>query len=185
MTDESIDVGIGYRLRRVYTTEQKQELVSDDTEIPESEEDRELSFFWDWRLSGSQFDAHSDSGFAEVEALSFDVAVGVNVGPSPLDHSRYVCTVVGDFVGTIEQDLGLEKFVKLNSVAMLFPYLRQVVTNLSGWAPGETLYLPIINVGLLEGGLVMEDARGWEQLKEVPALASRLGIDLDRSTGNT
>lgn len=174
MTEKESDKPVGYQLQDTYTTRQDQRMVGDD-EAEEPEEDRDVGFYWDWRLV-DEYMGGVDDEFADVEGVWFDIAIGVQVGPSQDDHNRYQATLVGRFFGSLEEQVPLHDFVQLNGVAMLLPYLRQCVSNLSDWGPGPEYYLPVVNVKQLMEPISLDSSSGWQQLREVPDLAAKLGV---------
>lgn len=61
--------------------------------------------------------------------------------------------IVGQFVFNSEEDktnTGFEKYLKTNAVAILFPYLRQVVTTLTATSNiMQPIILPTVNISQL------------------------------------
>lgn len=189
MTKDQPDVVVGYELRNLYTSEQNQELVL-DSEATEASEDseggREINFSWDWRIPNLPEDVELGDDSSGPQAVWFDVAVGVRVGPSEDDPNRYGVTLVGGFVVPFDEpSIPVHRFAKLNAVALLFPYLRQCVSDLSERAAEEPFWLPIVNVAQLMDGFELESSQGWKSLQAHPKLAMRLGIPEEDLTSET
>lgn len=168
----------GYDLQRLYASEQNHEMVDDSDELPQDDEVRDVGCFWDWRLLDVyQPEASDDEVDPDaVEGVWFDIAVGVQVGPAVDDQNRYKATIVGRFWGPVGGEVPLHQFARLNGVALIFPYLRQCVSDLSEWAPGEAFYLPVVNVVRVMKGIPQDVAEAWGTLQENPELARKLGV---------
>ncbi len=57
--------------------------------------------------------------------------------------------IVGLFEQVSEGDISLEDFAETNAPAHLFPYLREIISNVTGRSGLPPLYLPAINVTAL------------------------------------
>lgn len=177
MTAEDSEIVVGYEIRDVYTSEQRQEVVHDENEFPDSEDEREIRFTWDWRIPHLPEEIDFDEEPVEGRGLWFDVAIGVRVGASPNDPNMYEANLVGSFLGALSgEQIPLHHFVKLHAVAILFPYLRQCISDLSERASDESFYLPVVNISALMDGMPLEPSQGWKQLQDYPELAAKMGV---------
>lgn len=139
--------GTGYSLQSIHTTRASYQSARETSETPE---ERELAFRWDWRLQGER---------------GFEVLLGATVGPMRGRPDAMEAVVVGTFsiVGEV-QSIDLRRFVSLNAPALLMPYLREVLTNLSAHGPHGPFILPPINVVVLSESFDMQASTGYPQL---------------------
>jgi len=118
----------GYALLDVYTYEQSLKPYDGNKKPPI---ETEVSFGWDWRY---------------VTTDIFEVKLLVSITPTvdkPLSASS---TLVGTFRVSGTPRIPLESFVTLQAVAILLPYARQYLANLTVNTLGGAFHLPSINV---------------------------------------
>ena len=140
--------GTGYSLESMHTTlASYHSLLADD--LPD---ERDLGFRWDWRFIGER---------------RFEVLLGATVGASKETPDEMEAVVVGTFevIGEV-QSIEMRKFVSLNAPALLMPYVRQAITNLSAHGPHGHFFLPPINVVVLSQSFDHEAATGFPQLTD-------------------
>ena len=144
----------GYSFDSIHTVRANYGTVSEPDEGLDI--DRNLSFLWDWRITG---------------ARKFSVVLGAKIGPSETALDEMEAVVVGNFelVGEV-QSVDLRAFVELNAPALLMPYLRQALTSLSAQGPIGAFYLPPVNVKVLSEEFDVDAAAGAIQLEDDPLL---------------
>lgn len=124
----------GFRLIRIYVGRQSYALAEGGEELPEGDTDeREFAVAWDWRLS-------------DDDPNEFSIAIGITVQPNAEAPERVEARVVGDFLSSGVTSVSLESFVKGNGPAILFPYVRQLITQLTSSGPIGAFYLPAVNM---------------------------------------
>lgn len=92
---------------------------------------------------------------AKTSRSENEVTVELSVQVGNLDGDDWpfevMCVAKGDFVYNPSEDdqgMGIDTFIKNNTVAILYPYVRTIITTLTSSSnefPG--VYLPTINVG--------------------------------------
>lgn len=156
-TDEKVLAG--FRLLRVYVGQQSYALVSEG-DLPEGEADeREFGVAWDWTLGDGD---------------KFSIALGVMIEPNNEAPERVEVGVVGEFAYGNATSVTLRDFVKGNGPAILFPYIRQLVTQLTTAGPVGAFYLPPINMLALLNQYSYEETTGARQLVEQNGLQPEL-----------
>jgi preprotein translocase subunit SecB len=146
--------GTGYSLESVHTMQARYEPYRGDAgELPN---ERPIEFAWDWRLTGSR---------------EFQVVLAARLGARSRAADEIEASVAGTFeiIGDV-QSVDLEAFVGLNAPALLMPYLRQALTNLTAMGPHGAYYLPPVNVKVLSEQFDPAAASGAKQLAERPSL---------------
>lgn len=140
----------GYALSGVFT--KMQELREKDLPA-DKERQGAINVGWDWAFVGDE---------------AFDVEVSVSVEPTKERPEYFATAVVGRF-----RQLGqapsveLEKFAHLQAVAILLPYVRQVLSNLTSLSPyGNAFYLPSLNVVNMMKDFDPKNATGANELHE-------------------
>jgi preprotein translocase subunit SecB len=140
----------GYALTGVFTKMQElreKELAAD------KERHGAINVGWDWAFVGEE---------------AFDVEVSVSVEPTHERPEFFSTAVVGRFrqVGK-GQSVELERFAHLQAVAILLPYVRQVLSNLTSMSPyGGAFYLPSLNVVNLMKDFDPKNATGSNEIRE-------------------
>ena len=104
-----------------------------------------------------------DTNYA-VSDSKITVELGIKIGntdDSDLPFGVYV-KIVGNFTFNPEEDtqsIGLTEFVQKNSVAILYPYLRALVSNITNYSEDFPPYnLPTINVAQVLQNQQMDEA---------------------------
>lgn len=159
----------GYGIVKVHATKQFHQALTAE----EVEEERSTRVSWDWRAAGPG---------------SFQVFLGFEITGPKEAPERVEVEMVGTF--QIEGDsrsLDLEPFVQFAAPAMLVPYIRQVVTNLTSQGPFEPLLMSPLNVYDLMDFARFTETTGYTQAQEDVELAESLGLTLDEpdSAGET
>ncbi len=140
----------GYSIERIYAIE----LVLCEKEATEepTENRGQLGFGWDWR---------------SLDSDRFEVRISVAIEPTTARDEFARVSLVGRFrrlSGT--PTVGLKDFVSLQAPAILFPYARQALANLTAQSIYGQLHIPPVNVARLMKGFDWEASRGAKQLKE-------------------
>ena len=132
----------GYSITKVYATEQ----VLRPRQAEDADNIGRASFGWDWR---------------RVPSGEFEVLIDLAVYPTE-NRPQYVSvSTVGRFrqVGPAPS-VPLEDFVTRQAVAILLPYARQFLSNLTANSEAGCYYLPTINVEKLMAGIDTSGATG-------------------------
>lgn len=140
----------GYRLLDLSAALQRYSIL--DPEDPESnlQEAPSLRLVWDWKLTDDQ---------------QFEVFVGVWLIGTKEEPQEVEVRMVGTFTVDGEvQDLELRDFVHTSAPAIMMPYVRDKVTQLTSDGPFGAYYLPIVNVRNLMKGYSYEESTGAAQL---------------------
>lgn len=149
----------GFRLVRVVAIEQTQRTVPGD-KLEQEESDFELS--WDWAIGGENV---------------FEVLLAVRVLPSKKRAEELKVAVVGRFEGTgTVAGVTFQSFVHVSAPAILFPYVREIVSSLSSRGPFGAMYLPPTNVQMLVEELDFSAATGTKSLSQHAEFAARFGL---------
>jgi preprotein translocase subunit SecB len=122
----------GYAVLKVYTTHN--ELRAKDPTEDAADHDG-MRFGWDWRWA---------------EERIFEVRITVAVEPSATRRQYVATNVIGRFRQLSDTPTPqIEEFVSLQAVAILLPYARQFLSNLTSNSIDGAFYLPTINVAAL------------------------------------
>ncbi len=158
MTDAAPIPTSGYRIHRIYSVRQSQELVTvvPGEVLPNA---RDVTFAWDWRILDPQF----------------EVLLGLTIGPDATSSERLAYHVVGSFELSEEApSVPLEQFVVRNAIATLLPFVREGLAQLSSRGPFETYYLPQINATTLAERFNYAAATGSNQFELFPEFETRM-----------
>lgn len=138
----------GYAILSVFIVSQKLEPI----EVGGTNSDDDVQFAWDWRLSGEDL---------------FDVLVKLRVGATKERPSLAEVSLVGRFRRTNpETSVGLAEFAHIQAVAILLPYVRQALANLTVMTERGAYHLPSVNVVALMKDFDVKDGTGAKQLAE-------------------
>lgn len=149
------DGGSGFVLERIVFTKQHYEIVAGDQ--LDDETDAGLSWGWDW-----QWTSHD----------RFEVAITLHLEPTPARPEEVEVALLGTFkVDGDSQTLPLVAFTHDNAPAILFPYARQAIDELTARGPFGRLLLPPMNVLQIMSEFPPESAQGAKQ--PPPAAARR------------
>jgi preprotein translocase subunit SecB len=149
----------GYRLSRLYYPRQSYAL-NDPTELPAEEGDtedseREFSVAWDWRITGES---------------RFSISLGILIPATRRAPELIEVGVVGDFhvIGDTPS-VDIKQFVTANGPAILFPYLRQAISQLTTNGPRGSYMLPALNILEMLKDHSYDESTGAQQLAEADA----------------
>lgn len=152
----------GYRLQAVIAQELHLEGIGQSDSLPDSSA---LDFGWEWK-------AHSET--------NFDVILTAEAEPCKPRPERLRVLIFGRFSRTGQPVPDFPTFIKLNAVAILFPYLREAISSLTGKGGVGPFYLDPINVERLASSIQIETTYGAAELLKQPELAAAYGIDLGK-----
>lgn len=139
----------GFALERVYFVDQALRLVKSSAELPETE--APITFGWDWRVTG---------------ARNFEIILQIHIGATRARPEEANVVVCGAFtVSGSQPSVATLDFVKAQGPAILFPYLREGLTSLTGRGANGPHYLAPVNVLALMQNFDPESATGALQLK--------------------
>jgi preprotein translocase subunit SecB len=139
----------GYAISKVFSLKQHYEVIEKSNGLPKTEE---VSFAWDWRIVSDDL---------------FEVLVSITIDPSAARCERFGSHVVGRFRRLAEKpSVDLQAFVTLQAVAILMPYVRQMLSGLTAQSEAGAYYLPVVNVARLMAGMKPENATGAKQLRD-------------------
>lgn len=159
----------GYQLLGVYARRQQYELKPEPEEGDEHppDEERTFSLEWDWRI---------------IEARRFDVRLAIGLEPSHERPERAFIDLVGQFsVLGSPKSLSIEGFVHVSAPAILFPFARSILANLSSTGPYGSFQAPIIHVAKLMKDFPYEESEGAKQLQGDTKLAAEFRDAFDDS----
>lgn len=154
----------GFHLLRVITVHQEYSLASEE-EVGAEGDNRRMTVNWDWSVS---------------EDRQFDVFLGASIEGNQEAPERVNVGLVGEFVldGSVPS-MAFQTFVQTSAPAILFPYLRQIVSDLTGRGPYGPYYIPSVNVVRMMKQYDFDTTTGAGQLREDPALAKLYGWPAD------
>ncbi len=147
----------GYVIRKVYQTvaEMGPRLPSETS----SEDEEQIGFSWDWRVRGRH---------------SFEVRLELNIDARKGRPYYAKVDAVGQFGMTGAPDVKFEDFVCLQAVAVLLPYARQYLTNLTVNSLQGPYFLPSLNVVKLMADFDYSKTTGAKQLEQKGAILEGL-----------
>jgi preprotein translocase subunit SecB len=139
----------GYNLLRVYLRSAELKAVPPPSEA----KSHNVSFGWDWRFL--------------KEPRAFEVLLTLAIEPSKEHPYSASVEAVGRFRQNSDAPaVEFERFVTLQAVAILLPYVRQYLTNLTVNTRAGAYYLPSVNVAELMKGIDLSESTGASQLAE-------------------
>src|SRR4051812_35856732 len=120
----------GYSIVKIYSTAAELRSVRRSDELPERPS---LSVGWDWHLARSE------------ESFEVRLTVGVHA------HRERPYTATVDVVGRFKKSgdtasVSLDTFARVHAVAILLPYAREFLTQLTSRTLSGAYYLPALNV---------------------------------------
>lgn len=155
----------GYAIERVYTTHQELRQKA-RTEI--AAEGGAMTFGWDWRW---------------LKRPVFEVRILVGIEATVERPEAITTNVVGRFSQVGDgPSIAIEKFVRLQAVAILLPYARQFLSSLSANSQHGAYYLPTLNVNVLMKDV---DTSKSTAAKQEAAERSRRGSENQVGAGET
>jgi len=140
----------GYNLEKIYFPEQTLRLHGPSEGMAE---ETPMQFGWDWK-------------FLEAKTR-FEVLVQISIGPTkarPEDVKLVACaifSVVGD-----AQSVALSDFVRLHGPAILFPYVREAISSLTGRSFFGPMYVAPLNIVKIMSDLDPKATTGARQVEE-------------------
>lgn len=139
----------GYFLDKVYANHQHLLVKRPPSDAAPQEG---VIFGWDWEIIGDR---------------QFEVRLQVGIDPTPARFEEARITVSGRFrVGEGEPAVTFENFVKIQAVAILFPYARETLTTLTSHGFYGAYYLPSVNVVKLMADKDFSQTVGAKQLRD-------------------
>ncbi len=139
----------GYAIERVYTLEQSLRPIKSDALPLPNESD--VNFGWDWR--------YLKPGVLEVKLV-------LGLEPDTTHPFEARITTVGTFIVTGEPKVPIEEFVRLQAVAILLPYARQYLANLTVNTLTGPMHLPSLDVQVMMARFDPEKTTGAHQRRE-------------------
>jgi preprotein translocase subunit SecB len=89
---------------------------------------------------------------ADERELSLIFEIEVNKGRETMAAFTILAKIVGLFVADPGSNLPLKAFANIQGPALLVPYVRELISNITGRAPIPAFYLDPVNIkALLEG----------------------------------
>lgn len=151
------DTSTGYTFVKVHAVDQSYAVLD-----PESlDEESSTSVYWDWRIENS--------------AGQFQVMFGVEVVGTKTNHESARVRLLGTFNVMGDVTVDLRTFVTFTAPAILLPYARQMITNLTAQGPFEAKLLSPINVRKLMEFATFEESTGYKQLVADDSLTAVFG----------
>jgi len=148
---DEIEPQQGYELHQLHATEQ----ICVAHDAFDDEEDGSVSVSWDWRIEGER---------------DFAVALGISIPATENQVYEIRAVVVGRF-GVLGENppLSFSEFCRFGATAILFPYVRETISSLTGRTSNSApLLLPPTNLKQLLGDFGMDGGSGMGQLEEFP-----------------
>lgn len=159
----SRDAEAGYRLERIYVASQSYRLVTDQQLVNEDPSDRNVNFGWDWRPLGPR---------------RFEIIVLLTCEPTAQAPEEAQVRLIGVFEADERvPSVTFPAFIRFNGPAILFPYVREVVSTMTGRGPHGAFHIRPINVVALAEEFDIEKTTGAKYLAENPAVAQSFGLD--------
>jgi Preprotein translocase subunit SecB len=142
--------GAGYFLLRVFLPMQLYHEIG-PAELGEGTPDeRSFGFAWDWRITGER---------------EFQVYFALNLRGNQSVPEEVRVAAVGEFsLSTEPPSVPLSQFVHGHAPAILFPYVRQAVAQLTSAGPHGTFQMPPVNVMRLMEDHPYEESSGAADL---------------------
>ena len=154
----------GYRIERIYVVEQEYKVLPDEglTEVADPA-DRVVNFGWDWRPVGPRV---------------FEVIVEVSVDAIKDAPEQMSVRLAGVFAADEgELSISLVNFLKANAPAILFPFVREVISTMSGRGPHGAFHLHPLNVASLSADFDIGRTTGSAFLDAHPDIATNFGLE--------
>lgn len=142
----------GYLIGKIYTTQQQ---IRPEKPSDNAAEHAEFRFGWDWRW---------------LEHDRFEVRLTVGITASPERPEDISTDVIGQFRLAEQQRIAVEEFARLQAVAILLPYARQFLANLTFNGLFGAYHLPTLNVNVLMEGMDLASATAASQKRPVKAV---------------
>lgn len=156
-------VAAAFTIAGIHALDVHYDLLDGDTEdLPELGEDRPVGFIWDWNV---------------LDEDTVSVLLGVQVGATreTPERVRYAATAVAVF-GEAPTHPGFFDLIRVHLPAIIFPYLREGVANLTSRGPYGLFQLPPTNVAKLAERFPLKESSGYERFQKEPKLRKRFGL---------
>ncbi len=138
--------GSGFRLTAIHCYKQAQTPAPPNKVLGRQ---REIGVAWDWRRGPEN---------------QIQVKLSVEIGPSHRARESLSVGLVASFSTRGKTTLPVERFVRTNAVAIMLPYAREALSNLSSRGFHGAYYLPSINVVELMKLFDFDKATGARQV---------------------
>jgi preprotein translocase subunit SecB len=159
---EAASTATGYVLHRVYAAEISYNLVDVLAEGSVPEDEASLAVRWDWRV---------------LEGREFEVLLAARVEATKAQPHRVAAVIVGVFEAQgSHTTVGFKDFVRRNAAAILFPYVREVISSVSRRGPIAAIELPPLNIAAMAESYSFEATTGAEQIASDPTTRESLGL---------
>jgi preprotein translocase subunit SecB len=154
----------GYALDKVYFPRLALEYVEPHPGLPATPTNETWSVGWDWRVN-------------VAGERAFDVTLTMKLQPTQARPETLYAVVVGQFhlVGPTPPPLAFPRFVLLGAPTLLFPYIREAVSNLTMRGPLGPLLLDPINLTSAMAAMKMGATTAARQIAADLGLASAFG----------
>ena len=154
----------GYRLERIHVAEQAYaSAVRDDIRETDDHADRMVQFGWDWR---------------PLTERRFEVVLEISCHPIKVAPESARVRLFGVFSADPGvPSIPFASFVRVNALAILFPYAREVISTMTGRGPYGAFHLNPVNVQTLAEELDIEDTTGAAFFREHPDMAEAFGLE--------
>ena len=139
-----------FRLTRIYAVLQEQGVVNPGTVA--SATAASIRFLFDWQ-------------FPQERVVEVLIGIELDAYSKRPEYDKVKIAGRFELNGDVPED-ELLRFVRTNAPAILFPYARETLSNLTGRGPFGKYLLPPLNVLVLMKDLDDSNTRGMEQLRE-------------------
>lgn len=100
-----------------------------------------------------QFAPEIGVGFNKIAENKWETIINVKVIDKPEQEFPFdldvIVSLISFFPSGIPEELDLKEYLKKNSINILFPYVRSIITNVTSAALVSPLYLPITDANKL------------------------------------
>jgi len=143
----------GYVFDKIYTNAISMRVTPPQDGLPA---EPPLLFTWDWKL-------------LSPDRKTFEVSISVGIDPSAKRQEELRVTIIGRFRAEGErQEVPLDSFVRFHAPAILMPFARETLSNMTARGFYETLLLPPLNVQTLMERQDVAATTGAKQMLELP-----------------
>ncbi len=92
-------------------------------------------------------------GFNKVDDKNWETIVNVRVADKPDQQFPFdldlIISLITRMPDELPKDFDLKDYLKVNSLQILYPYVRSVVTNITSAALLTPLFLPVVDIAKL------------------------------------
>lgn len=157
MTEHKDLPDAGFRAVAVFASELSYRVLDPENVESYEGEGRPLNFGWDWRLGVTEEE--------EIQGSILEVRVRVKIGPTPSLPERAIADMIGRFQVASETSISISEFVLGAAPAIIMPYVRERIADLTATGPYGAYHFPIVNVQALMRDMDYEDSTGFRQLQ--------------------